>query len=396
MKSLDKSVQAAFRKANAPGSATKAEVEADAAPSRPREIVTPDSIQYRAMLPEDAFEVARCFYRTYGFTAPIADEVIYHPEKCAERVRTGLHLGTVASLPDGRIVGHIAVTREHLDDPVGISGFLVVDPELRGHGIADRLSDTKPNLARTAGIRALLGMAVTVHTASQKTCLREGGHEVGVLLAAQEDRVLMRGIAVNARQERHAIIPFFTQLAFDIEQPSFPPACYRAIAEYIYQACGLKRRIGEAPPLDPAALPKRTTLSVAVMEGARFARIRVAVYGQDFLSEILHMVEDLHTHHVRVIRLEMPLSEPLTARFGNAIEHLGFSFASIFPAMEPGDLLCLQSIDRIAVDPTVIQVASDHGATVLKAVLESRERMLVLTAGRTLAGAMDALLKNTP
>ena len=34
----------------------------------------------------------------------------------------------------------------------------------------------------------MLGMAVTVHTASQKTSLREGGCEVGVLLAAQEDR----------------------------------------------------------------------------------------------------------------------------------------------------------------------------------------------------------------
>src|SRR5581483_2084795 len=116
----------------------------------------------------------------------------------------------------------------------------------RGHGVADRLSDTKPKLARAAGIRGLLGMAVTVHTASQKTCLREGGHEVGVLLAAQEDQVQMRGIAADARHERHAIIPFFTQLSPDIERPSFPPACYEPITADIYQVCGLQRTFGEA------------------------------------------------------------------------------------------------------------------------------------------------------
>jgi len=347
------------------------------------------------MLPEDAFEVARCFYRTYGFTAPIADEVIYHPDKCAEQVRAGLHLGTVATLSDGQIVGHIAVTREHLGDPVGISGFLVVDPKLRGHGVADRLSDTKPKLARAAGIRGLLGMAVTVHTASQKTCLREGGHEVGVLLAAQEDRVQMRGIATDARHERHAIIPFFTQFSPDIERPSFPPACYKPITTDIYRVCGLQRTFGEAPGLNLSALPQHSALSVSVLEGARFARIRLAAYGQDFLSEILHMVEDLHGHHVRVIRLELPLSDPLTACFGNAIEHLGFSFAALFPAMEPGDLLCVQSLDRIEVDPRTIYVASEHGTAVLAAVLHSRERMLASTAGRTLTGAMEALQSNS-
>ena len=62
------------------------------------------------MTPEDAFGGGDLFYRTYGFTAPVADEVIYHPEKCAALVRAGLHLGTVATLADGRIVGHIAVS----------------------------------------------------------------------------------------------------------------------------------------------------------------------------------------------------------------------------------------------------------------------------------------------
>ena len=69
----------------------------------------------------------------------------------------------------------------------------------------------------------------------------------------------------------------------------------------------------------------------------------------------------------------------------------GFSFAAIFPALEPGDLLCVQSLDRIEVDPAAIHIASDHGENVLAAVLASRERVLSSTTARTLEGATAAL-----
>ena len=115
----------------------------------------------------------------------------------------------------------------------------------------------------------------------------------------------------------------------------------------------------------------------------------------DFLREIFHLVSDLHRHHVNVIRLEMPLGDPLTGHFGRATEELGFSFAAIFPAMQPGDLLCVQSLDRIEIDPATIHSASDHGARVLAAVLASQERVLSSTTARTLEGASGALDSTT-
>jgi anti-sigma regulatory factor (Ser/Thr protein kinase)/GNAT superfamily N-acetyltransferase len=390
-KSLGKSFRSQLQDSSVAGSSTRTEVEADASPSKPPGAAPAPSIRYRDMAPEDAHAVATCFYRTYGFTAPVADEIIYHPERCAAQVQAGLHLGTVATLADGRIVGHIAVVREHPDDPIGISGFLVVDPELRGHGIADGLSDRKRERGLRAGMTGMLGMAVTVHTASQKTSLREGGCEVGVLLAAQEDRVVMRGIAADARHERHAVVPFFTKLTADARRQSFPPDVYRGIVERIYGACGLDREIcrPERPNLE--GLPEHTSLNVSVLEGARFARIRVATYGRDFLGEIFHLVSDLHRHHVKVMRLELPLSDPLTAHFGRAGEGLGFSFASVFPAMRPGDLLCVQSLDQIEIDPGAIHVASDHGAKILAEVLASRERVISSATERTLESARSAL-----
>jgi ribosomal protein S18 acetylase RimI-like enzyme/anti-sigma regulatory factor (Ser/Thr protein kinase) len=391
-KFLDKAFKSRLQDSAVGGSATRSEVEADVAPARPAAAAAPPvEISYRDMTPDDAHAVATCFYRTYGFTAPVADEVVYHPDKFAALVRGGLHLGTVAELSDGSIVGHIAVSREHPDDPIGVSGFLVVDPQFRGHGIADALSDRKRERGKRAGMKGMLGMAVTVHTASQKTSRREGGREVGLLLAAQEDRIAMRGIAADARHERHSILPFFTRLGAQSSRRVYPPGVYREIAGQIYRECELARELAEPAAFDPGAMPEHSALNVAVLEGARFARIRAASYGRDFLTEIFHLVSDLHRHHVNVIRLEMPLVDPLTAHFGRATEELGFSFASIFPEMQPGDLLCVQSLDRVDIDPTAIHVASDHGERLLAAVLASRERVLSSMGARTLESATAAL-----
>jgi GNAT superfamily N-acetyltransferase len=344
------------------------------------------------MTPGDALEVARCFYRTYRLAAPLADEVIYHPERCAEQVRAGLHLAVVAEAPGGRIVGHNAVTREAPDDPLGVAGFLVVDPEFRGHGIAERVTELAFARARAAGLRGMLAMAVTVHTASQKTSLKNGAIETGVLLAAQEARVMMRGIPEKEQHTRHAMFAYYFPFTSDVRRESFPPPAYREIVAQISTSCGLDRTIpDQAGRVPMTEVAERSALDVRVMRGARFARIRVGSFGRDFVNEIFHLMDDLHRHHIDVLRLELPLADPRTAVFGSAAEELGFSFGAIFPCTTAGDLLCLQSLDRIDVDPTLIHVASEHGQAVLAAVLESRERVLGSTTARTIAGATGAL-----
>lgn len=355
------------------------------------ETAAPGDIEYREMRPEDAVELARCFYRTYGMSAPAADEVVYHPERCAERVRARLHLGTVAVTPQGRIVGHTALERESLDDPIAIGGYLVVDPEYRGHGIAERLTEIRFREGPSLGLRGMLAMAVTIHTASQKTSLANGGHEVGVLLAAQEARIVMRGIGGKQGHERHSIVAFYFPWS-DLARESCPPAAYRDLIARIYANCGIERTIRSAPGgINLESLPTRSMLDVSILRAASHGRIRVKTYGRDFLAEVLHLVRDLHQHHVAVIRLELPLSDPLTAVFGGAAEELGFSFAAVFPATAAGDLLCMQSLHGVEVGPADIHTASENGAALLQAVIASRERVLSSTSARTMEGAERAL-----
>ena len=348
-----------------------------------------DAIEYRTMTPEDAFEVARCFYRTYGMNAPSADEVIYHPERCAERVRAGLHIGTVALDKNGRVVGHTALERESVDDPLGIGGYLVVDPEYRGHGIAERLSEIRFKEGREMGLRGMMAMAVTVHTASQKTSIANGGHEVGVLLGAQESRIVMRGIG-GQHHERHSIVAFYFPWN-DAGGASYPPQAHREVIGRIYADCGIARMIGNKPEgfaLD--ALPERSLIEVSILRAASHARVRVKAYGRDFIPAVLHLVRDLHQHSVKVIRLEMPLADPITALFGSAAEELGFSFAAVFPGTVAGDLLCLQSLHGFEVNGGDIHTASEHGAALLAAVIASHERVQSSKSARSIEGAERA------
>ncbi|HJU11115.1 MAG TPA: GNAT family N-acetyltransferase [Candidatus Binataceae bacterium] len=349
-----------------------------------------DEVKYRPMLPEDAYEVARCFYRTYGLSAPSADEVIYHPDRCAERVRAGLHLATVAIDGSHRVVGHTALERETINDPIATGGYLVVDPDYRGRGIAERLTEIRFKEGRQLGLRGMLAMAVTLHTASQKTSLANGGHEVGILLAAQEARIIMRGIAAHQGHERHSIVAFYFPWA-DMGLDSYPPSVLREVISSIYANCGIERTLkGKPEGVDLSRLPAHSMLDVSILHAASHARIRVKGYGRDFLAEVLHLVHDLHHHNVKVIRLELPLSDPLTALFGSAAEELGFSFAAVFPGTADGDILCLQSLHGIEINPADIQTASEYGSALLAAVIKSRERVLSSKSVQSIEGAERA------
>ena len=69
------------------------------APSRLPGISPVPAVSYRDMVPEDAHAVATCFYRTYGFTAPVADEVVYHPDKFAALAAPGFILEALQPSP---------------------------------------------------------------------------------------------------------------------------------------------------------------------------------------------------------------------------------------------------------------------------------------------------------
>jgi anti-sigma regulatory factor (Ser/Thr protein kinase) len=88
-------------------------------------------LEIRTMRPEESSELSRCVYRSYGYSYDW--DSIYYPDRIRELQERGLMRSCVAVTPEDEFVGHLAVSVQHPDSPVGEAGQAVVDPRFRGH-----------------------------------------------------------------------------------------------------------------------------------------------------------------------------------------------------------------------------------------------------------------------
>ncbi|MFL5990683.1 MAG: ATP-binding protein, partial [Rubrobacteraceae bacterium] len=118
-------------------------VQAPAAPAN-----TP--LEIRMMRPEESFELSRCVYRSYGYSYDW--DYVYYPDRIRELQESGLMRSCVALTPEGEFVGHLAVSVEGPDSPVGEAGQAVVDPRFRGHHLFPRMKTFLAEQARNIGM----------------------------------------------------------------------------------------------------------------------------------------------------------------------------------------------------------------------------------------------------
>ena len=330
------------------------------------------ALDVRPLAEGDGFELARLFYRTYGYSAYYAP-VVYEPERLAEYVRAGRHIGTVAVTPSGRIVGHVATKVERPGDITGSVGLLAIEPAYRSFGITARIGLAHVVRLIEMGFVGQFTEAVTVHDRSQKAALKSGGHEVGLMLAGQQSSLEFEGFDVEAGR-RHAVMLMYGNLTDTPERTVFVPPAYSDIASTIYSTGSLARILERRPPRPPEDGPERTRFAVQLKQEGNAALLRVEEYGRDFDAALQSQLAQFRLNRYDLILLMLPLGDPLTAFYGNGLQSLGLSFAGIYPEYSDGDVLVLQSLNNVEVDAEDILTASDHGAHLKEFVLEDLRR----------------------
>lgn len=330
-------------------------------------------LDIRAMTPEDVLEVARLFYRVYGYSL-VHSPIVYEPERLAEHVRAGQHLGTVAVTSSGRIIGHVSSTIE-AGRRTGRIGFLAVEPSYRKLHVATMLGYAHFERLLEHGIIGQFTEAVTVHTGSQTVALRSGGHEVGMLLAAQHADMQYQGI-VTKEDERHAVMLIYGSLAGPgPERTVHVPAAFTGIATDLYQRAKLPRVLPVTDPRPPRELPETSRFDVRLSHESGVARLTVERYGLDFDRALQTQLNTLRVNRYDLIWVYLPLSDPLTGFFGNGLHELGLSFSGIYPEYTAeGDVLVMQCLNNVEFDPAEIKVASPFGEQLRDFVMADYER----------------------
>ena len=81
-------------------------------------------LSFRLMKEDDSINVARCMYRSYGYS--YGNDIVYYPEKMKEHLIHGVLQSCVVLNPENEIVGHLAMMLNKPDAVVGETCLLVI------------------------------------------------------------------------------------------------------------------------------------------------------------------------------------------------------------------------------------------------------------------------------
>jgi len=329
-------------------------------------------VELRLMRPDEGLSLARLVYRCYGYS--YARDSIYSPETVREYLKSGLVISYVAATPDGEIVGHVALAREHPEDRVGDMGQAVVDPRYRGRGLLEQLSVCVVKKAREDGLAGAFAEAVTAHPYSQKSARFLGFHETGVLLGFVPTTMIFRKIQDQEAPRRSSIILFYMVFNERPEAPIYPPLHHERIIRRIYENAGIRRSfLSAASSGGSVRLPPESRIDVSIQATVGHAYIRVLGYGADLEAAVHSRLRELCNRRIDCIYLDLPLDNPTVQLSCAAMELLGFFFGGIIPETPSGDVLRLQYLNNVEVDPADSQTASEFSRELFGYVMKARQ-----------------------
>ena len=327
-----------------------------AAISAPKESPMPNrtdiNFRIRAFRPSDAMAVARCAYRSFGYSF---EPYIYEP---AALTGEAGRIAMVAAVEgDEEIIGYSELD---LEGTIGEFGAVFVNPQTRGLGLMQKLALALAERCRQLDLLGFYCRSVTTHTLSQKTVAQFGGADCGIFLAMLP-QVEFKGMDKQSDQRLNLVLGFVPLKPRDFVN-IFPPGKHRQLIEKIYAALKLPCRLG-AIPAEEISTDGSSGASVFHVEGfpgQDYAVIRLLRYGRDAARVVREHTAQCFSHGSKAVYLYLDLQHPATADFASEAESRGFLFGGVLPEGGPEgrDALILQKVKMDTVDWVGSQLVS--------------------------------------
>lgn len=322
------------------------------------------SPRFRLLRPDEGARLTEAIRAVYGDSYDAT--WVYDPEEVGARLAARTYVSLIAEDAAGRLLCHTGLSRTSVEDRVGHSGQAVTMPAARGHHLFTKAKRHLLEWARAEGLAGMYSEATAAHPFSQLANVELGAHETGFLLGWIPQSV--SNDAAERRRGRQSAALLYLKANDGHERPVFAPQRHREIIATILETCRLRGVLAEPPPA--TRLPARTELAVDLEPEHNLAILTVTAPGADL--EAVVAAERRHLFHrgLDAVYLDLPLETAATALVSDHLERLGVSFAGIFPNRRAdGDVLRMQSLHRVRIDPGEVAVASEHGQALLDYVL---------------------------
>lgn len=318
----------------------------------------------RRLLPEEAIEVSKCAYRTYGYTYA---EYIYFPEKIVEYNHNGTMASFVAVTDDGKLMGHMALKFSLPGAAIAEVGVAFVKPAYRKLGLADQLGVNILNEANKMKLAGIMTCPVTIHPITQKMSLAAGFHECGILAGIFPEGFNFKALAGKACQ-RESLLLAFKPLDISETVSLFPPEPYKDIVQKIYQRMDVSFFYPDANIISVDAGPPDIRLSV--VSSLNMADVMVVDYGDGDFDTLRNMWRQLCVDKLDVIYLYLNMEDPRCAGFIEKCRSLGFFMAGALPkGVFDRHALILQFLNNVKMDYNKIKLYSNEARDLLRFIV---------------------------
>ncbi len=344
----------------------------DSTPATETAPASPDEeLHFRLLNPDDAVDLARLTYRAYGYTYT---GLAYLPEKLKEQLEFGYMKAVVVFNSTGLLIANLGLFFDKPGAKVADSGMAIVDPRYRGHNLFKRMKSFAIEHGRETGMYGLYSESVTIHPYTQKGNITLGAKEIGCLIAFIGEHITFKKINEDGLSQRQAVMLYYLKIGQEPERTVFVPQIYCDFITDIYNQLGLKRSVITQSDGLPFEEPGVSVLTTSFKPDFNIATIVVEQYGTDIVPRIRTTVKEFCIKKIDSIYLELPLCYQQTIDYVNDFRKMGFFMGGVIPEFRNGDVLKLQYLNNLYIDPSKIMVASERGGKVLSFILDDREK----------------------
>jgi hypothetical protein len=320
----------------------------------------------RRLRPEDAEGVVQCVRGVYGDSYLIHTE-LYHPEQIVKLNETGYLISVVALDANGKVVGHYALERPHMQSRVAESGEAMVLPEHQHHHLLERMRVVLEEEGTRLSLSGIFGRTVTNHVFSQKAVERFGERPCGVSLGRTPKTFHN---TKQALPQRMSIVFYFKYLRPTERVLLHVPEEHREICTKAYRQFGVTAEFAPTGHVVGSG-QLETNYHDELLRG----KIFVSKVGRDTSGQIEQVAAQLLGQGAEVIFLDLPAAQAGTQEVCLAAEEAGFFFCGMAPDFFPdGDAIRMQCL-HVEIDISLLQIENPFARELLAYVEGERRRV---------------------
>ncbi len=324
------------------------------------------TLEIRPLIVNDIPQLINCIKRCYGDSYPFKE--MYDPLALQKLVDEKLMHSVVAINTDGHLIGHCALTFDSAHNITPEAGKMIVDPDYRGHHIAESMAKMRIDIAKELDLLGFWTDCVTNHPYSQDEMIAFGAQETGMLLGAAPSRE-MTGLQ-NFTDTRMSFLSCYLPLKEQVNTIYLPKTHIEFVND-LAMKIKVDRKIAQSSALGSG----KSEYIVTVNSEAQMANIKVQHIGEDFSFAISSELTKLEPQKLAFTMLNLPISQAAAALAFSQLEEMGFFWGAWLPNYSAqGDVLRLQKLHE-SVNVDEIICARAQGEDMKKYVISEWNRV---------------------